>query len=430
MNATLNRKTPPTIHNATEFEYKLNPITHSSLDNKIPIYYLSAGSQDVLSIEWVFPAGTWYEQKPAVAQYMGGLLKNGTNSKTALQINELVEYYGASLKVSIGNDFAFVNLSCLTKHAKNLLPLIFELITDSIFPETEVEIFKQRSLQRLAVSLTKSDFVANRKIDELLFGYAHPYGHYNKQADIEAVQSADLKTFLYNNFTSNNCKIFVAGKFTDDLITEINTLFGKGTWNNSTAIPFKKIAVQPSAEKTHRITNDAKSVQGSIRLAMPFIEKSHPDFAASIVLNTIFGGYFGSRLMSNIREDKGYTYGIYSYVYNNAQQGAFAVNSECGKDVCEAAIKEVFHEMKRIKNEPISNDELLLVKNYLLGGILGDLDGSFQIIQRWKNLILFGFGEKRFYDNINIYKNITTEELQNIANKYYIEDNFYNVIVW
>jgi zinc protease len=427
---TLNRKTPPIIHNATEFNYILNSIEHSQLQNGIPLYYLSAGTPEVLSVEWVFMAGTWYETKAAVAQFTGGLLKNGTSTKTALQINELVEYYGASLKVMVGNDMTTVNLSCLSKHAHNLLPLIYELLTDSVFPETEVEIFKQRSLQRLQVSLQKSDFVANRKIDELLFGYAHPYGHYNNQADIEAVQSADLKAFLFDNFTSKNCKIFVSGKFPDSLITEIDQLFGKAHWNNAVRPPFKKAIVMPSTEKKHRITNDAKSVQGSIRMAIPFIEKSHPDFAKCIVLNTLFGGYFGSRLMGNIREDKGYTYGIYSYIYNNVNQGAFAISTECGKDVCEAAVAEVYKEMARIKTEPIAEEELLLVKNYLLGGLLGDLDGPFNIMQRWKNLILFGFQENRFYDNINIYKNITTKELQQLANTYFIEENFYDVVVW
>jgi predicted Zn-dependent peptidase len=148
-----------------------------------------------------------------------------------------------------------------------------------------------------------------------------------------------------------------------------------------------------------------------------------------IVLNTLFGGYFGSRLMSNIREEKGYTYGIHSYLYNHLHAGAIMISTEAGKDVAEATVQEVYHEMQLLRDEVVSEDELMLVKNYLLGSILGDLDGSFQIIQRWKNLILNGFTEERFYKNIQIYKHITAEELQVLARKYYQPERFYELIV-
>jgi predicted Zn-dependent peptidase len=148
-----------------------------------------------------------------------------------------------------------------------------------------------------------------------------------------------------------------------------------------------------------------------------------------IVVNTLFGGYFGSRLMANIREEKGYTYGIHSYMYNHKQYSAYLISTEAGKDVCEAAIQEIYHEMDVLKNEKVQADELDLVKNYLLGTILGDLDGAFQVIHRWKNLILNDFTEERFYKNIEIYKSITAEQIQALANKYYQEDSFYELVV-
>jgi predicted Zn-dependent peptidase len=148
-----------------------------------------------------------------------------------------------------------------------------------------------------------------------------------------------------------------------------------------------------------------------------------------IVLNTILGGYFGSRLMSNIREDKGYTYGIHSYMYNQVNQSAYLITTEAGKDVCEAAIKEIYYEMDVLKNELVDAEELELVKNYLLGTILGDLDGAFQIMQRWKSLILNGFTKERFNKNIDLYKHITPEQLQALANKYYQQENFYELVV-
>jgi zinc protease len=425
----IDRKTPPTIKNATEFDYKLQEINKVVCANEVPIYYLNAGSQEVISIEWVFDAGTWQENQIGIGQSVASLIKNGTPSKTALQINETIEFYGASLKTSAGADIAGIQLTCLSKHATKLLPLVYELITEAIYPQTEVDIFVQNSVQRLLVNLKKADFVANRKIDEYLFGYDHPYGRYSNQTDLEKINTNALKTFLNNNYTSKSCKIFVAGKYENSLIKEIENIFGKSTFGNPTNLVKNTFEIQPAIEKKYRITNDENGVQGSVRIASNFIDKRHADFAKMILVNTVYGGYFGSRLMSNIREDKGYTYGIYSYIYNNAFDTAFAITTEAGKDVCEATVQEVYNEMEEMKTEKVSEEELQLVKNYLLGGLLGNLDGPFQIIQRWKNLILFGFDQERFYTNVEIYKTITPQEIQDLSQKYLVKENFYELVV-
>ncbi len=148
-----------------------------------------------------------------------------------------------------------------------------------------------------------------------------------------------------------------------------------------------------------------------------------------VVLNTLFGGYFGSRLMSNIREDKGFTYGIYSSLTPYANGGAITVHTEVGRDVIEAATKEVYKEMELLCNEEADEDEILLVKNYLLGGLLGDLDGPFSILQRWRTLILNGFTEDDFNNNIRIYKSVTAAELQTLAQRYLRKEDYYEVVV-
>jgi zinc protease len=147
------------------------------------------------------------------------------------------------------------------------------------------------------------------------------------------------------------------------------------------------------------------------------------------VLNTLFGGYFGSRLMSNIREDKGYTYGIYSSLAPELNGGSITIHSETGTDVVEPAIKEIYKEMELLCNEAADEEELLLVKNYLLGGLLGDLDGPFSILQRWRSIILNGFDENYFNNNVHIYKTVTPAELQALAQKYYDPKDFYEVVV-
>jgi predicted Zn-dependent peptidase len=164
-------------------------------------------------------------------------------------------------------------------------------------------------------------------------------------------------------------------------------------------------------------------------MARHFPTRRHPDFMGVMVLNAVFGGFFGSRLMSNIREDKGYTYGIHSHVQNHIKDTAWVVSTEAGKDVVEPTIEEVYKEMQQLREELIEEDELLLVRNYLIGSILGDLDGPFHIIGRWKNIILNELDEQYFYDSIKVIKTISAEELRALAQKYLRPEDFYELVV-
>jgi len=424
----LDRKTPPLIHDAIEFDYILPPVNTLNLSNGLPLYWLNAGVQDVVEIDWVFPAGLWFEQKPAVAHAVAALLKNGTSQKTAHEINEAFEFYGANLKVNPGNDFSSVTLYTLTKHLPKLLPLVYELLTDAVFPEEEVTIYKQNAIQRLLINLRQCEFVANQRIDALLFGEAHPYGRYSKKEKIEALTREDLLSFYKNHFALANVRMFMAGKISAADVKAIDDVFGKAPVITE-AITQEAFSAPAPSENKHRVINDESGVQGAIRIGRLFPNRHHEDFAPMVVLNTLFGGYFGSRLMSNIREEKGFTYGIYSSLAPYINSGSFIIHTEVGRDVIEPALKEIYHEMRTLCDEPADEEELLLVKNYLLGNLLGDLDGPFQIIQRWRTLILNGLTIDHFNRNIDIYKSVTAKQLQELAQKYFQPDDYYEIVV-
>jgi zinc protease len=424
----LDRKIPPPIKDAIEFDLKLKPYTFFALDNGVPVYTVDAGTQEVFQLELVFYAGNSFEKQKAVAGATNFLLKNGTSTKTAFEINEAFEYYGAHCARACYNETAVINLSSLSKHLDKLLPVVKEMITDSIFLEEELATYKQNSKQRLSVSLKKSEFVAARLIDAYVYGEQHPYGTYTNPEDLDALNTAQLKEFFNQYYVNGSCVIFVSGKLPADLKEQLNNNFGGLSLKaNNEALP--AINPQPATEKKYRINNDAEGVQGAIRIARHFPNRHHPDFMKVMVLNTLFGGYFGSRLMSNIREDKGYTYGIHSYVQNHLQQTAWLISTEAGKDVSEATVEEVYKEMKLLREELVDEEELLLVRNYLIGTILGDLDGPFQIMGRWKNIILNKLDEKYFYDSVHIIKTITAEEIRELAKKYLNPEDFYELIV-
>ena len=426
MNDTLNRKEPPYIKDAVEFNLQLKPYEKFVLDNGVEVYAINGGAEDVLQIEWVFYAGNWFEERNLVAASTNFLLKNGTSGKNAFQLNEHFEYYGSHLNRHCYNETATVSLHSLSKHLEVLLPVIKELISDSVFPEEEISTYKQNMKQRLNVNLKKCDFVAHRLIDKYVYGEDHPYGRFTRFEDFDSITREELIKFYQQYYLNGKMIIFVAGKLPGNIFSLLNKNFGDLKNQHVTS---NDIAIQPADEKKYRVTNDPNGVQGAIRLGTPFPNRRHPDFLKAQVLNVLFGGFFGSRLMTNIREDKGYTYGIHSYVQNHIHQTAWIISTEAGRDVCEPAIVEVYREMELLRNESVDDEELLLVRNYMMGSLLADLDGPFQIINRWKNIILNGLDESYFYKSIDTIKTVSSTELQELANKYLLPENFYELVV-
>ena len=421
------RTIAPPIKDAIDYKITLKPCTKFLLSNGAPVYYINDGAEEVAMIDFVFDAGNSYENKNTVAAATNQLIKNGTKHKSAFQITEYFEYYGAYLNRKCGNETASITLHCLSKHLSKLLPVIRELITESIFPEMELDIFKQNSIQQLSVNLRKCDFVASRLIDQYLYGPRHPYGKVSSKEDIEALNREELASFFDNFYLKSKCRIFSAGKLPDDFEKLVEAQFGDLALNSELVTQTHER--QPAVQRKYFISNDEKGVQGAIRIGRRFPNRKHPDFKKSVVLNTLFGGYFGSRLMGNIREDKGYTYGIHSYLENHIQESSWVISTEAGKEVCEATIEEVYKEMKLLREEPVNEEEILLVKNYMMGLNLGHIDGPFEVIARWKNLILNDLDENYFYDSIRIIKEITPVELQALSNKYLQPEDFYELLV-
>ncbi len=429
----LDRSNPPVIHHAVEFNLTLPACNRFTLDNGVPVITVDAGVEEVLQLEWVFEAGNSFETANIVAAATNHLLKNGTDLRTAFDINEQTDYFGAYLNRSCNSETAVVTLHTMSKHLEKLLPVMTDIFTNSIFPQEELDIFVQNSRQRLSVNLRKCDFVASREIDVLLYGKDHPYGKYSSVEALEALTRDQLVAF-YNEFYKNGrMVIFVSGKLTPNVVELLNESFGhlplKPLLPRPVIVP--ETAVPLQQERIIRIENDPNGVQGAIRMARPAINRHHADFQKVQILNNIFGGYFGSRLMSNIREDKGYTYGIHSYLQSHLGPTAWLISTEAGRDVCEATITEVYYEMEQLRKEWVDEEELLLVRNYMIGSILGSLDTPFQISGRWKNYYINGIddGVNYFNNAIQTIKTVSAEELKALANKYLQPEYFYEMVV-
>jgi predicted Zn-dependent peptidase len=220
----------------------------------------------------------------------------------------------------------------------------------------------------------------------------------------------------------------VAGKVNSNQIALINRHFGSDAWGTPNGVVACHHQLEPAADKKIFIPKP-DAVQCAIRIGKATINKLHPDYQYLNVVNMILGGYFGSRLMSNIREEKGYTYGIGSGLVSYQKAGSFVIVSEVGKNVLPQALVEVYKEINKLRDDLVPNQELTLVKNYMMGGILRNFDGPFALLDSFRGLLEYNL-EYDYLDNmINVVKSITPEQVRDIAQKYLDVNSLYEVVV-
>lgn len=423
---TLNRAIAPSFKAIEKIE--MIQAQAQKLSNNIPVYTINAGTQDVIKIEFLFSAGMYEQDMPLQATTTSSLLEEGTSKMNANEIAEAVDYYGAFLETSVAQDNASVTLYTLNKHLASTLPIVEQVIKDAIFPEKEIETHLKNKKQKFLVNNQKVATIARKKFAEIIFGEKHPYGIDVKESDFDAINQQNLIDFYKKHYLSNNCKIIIAGKVIDSVFTLLEKHFGANDWSGN-FLDLKPTITPESSNNMEQIVLKKDAMQSAIRVGKIMFNKRHEDFQPLQVLNTIYGGYFGSRLMSNIREDKGYTYGIGSGLVSLKHSGYFFISTEVGVDVCANALKEIYFEMNKLREELVSEDELQLVKNYLLGTFLRSVDGPFAKADRFKSIVEYGLGYE-YYDNyVATIKNISASSIRDLANKYFDKDSMIELVV-
>ncbi len=420
----LNRSKSPPIQEISKLN--LPEPTQHRLKNNIPIYEINMGTQEVIKLEIIFQAGRPFEEKEMVARATSRLLKEGTQKYTSTEIAELVDFYGGTLSTPVNLDTSNIVLYCLRKHFDKLLPILAEIILNPTFPNEELERFIKNNQQRLQVELSKSDVVAYRTITEYIFGESHPYGYNSISETYDALTREDLIQHHQKNYTADNCQIYISGKIDQDALNLLDEYLG--------ILPIKgqkrKSELRPTSAKPKAIKIEhTEGVQSAIRIGRRAFNKKHPDYHGLLILNTILGGYFGSRLMDNIREDKGYTYNIFSALDCMHFDGYFYVGTEVGNEFVEPTLKEIYYEMERLRTELIGEEELKMVRNYLLGTILTNLDGAFNVADVIKNLYVEASSLDRFEGLIQTIKTISAEELRILAQRYLQKESFWELVV-
>jgi zinc protease len=400
---------------------------HTKLPNGCNIYCFNSGDAELVRIEWIFGNLRFDPAKPLLNVATNTMLSEGTKTRTAAQIADTIDFYGAFLQNEYGYDNSEVTLFSLNKHLGSTLPIIKDILTNANFPEKELETYIRNQQQKLQVSLQKNDVVARRGFNKALYGDTI-YGFAGVADDFKTLQREDMLAHYSEMYQPSNCTIIIAGKIEPETIDLLSKTFGE-EWSNP---PGKADTTQPTIEPSTKhfyFTEKPDALQSAIRMGMPLINRTHLDFPKVQVLNTVLGGYFGSRLMTNIREDKGYTYGIGSGMSSLKHAGALFIATEVGADVCKAAVTEIEKEINILKTELIPDEELALVKNYMLGSLLGSLENVFSHADKFKSLFVAGLGYEYYDRYTEIVKTITADDLLKLANQYLNFNGFYKVIV-
>jgi predicted Zn-dependent peptidase len=422
----LNRKQAPAF--ATIDRIDVLQTKHHKLSNGINVYTLSEGSQEITKLEFIFKAGMYYQPATLIASTTNGLLESGTRSYTADQLSESIDFFGSFLELETGQDFASVSLFSLNKYLEPCLKYIEEIVKYPTFPEDEFRIHIANKKQKHIINSQKVNVLARRRFSSLLFGANHPYGVDVADGDFDRINTNELKAFFSKYYHPGKCTIIASGKLPENLVEVLDGFFGN--WEAASAVGSENAspALSPSGEMKH-YTNRPDAIQSAIRVGRILFNKTHPDYFKFQVLNTVLGGYFGSRLMANIREDKGYTYGIGSGLTSLAHSGYFYISTEVGADVTNQTLGEIYKELKMLREDLIDASELETVRNYILGHFLRSVDGPFSLADKFKSIWEFGL-DYSFYDKyFTAVKNVTPQELRELANNYLQEKDLIECVV-
>jgi predicted Zn-dependent peptidase len=401
---------------------KAKPVT---LANGLLVYTVDGADEEVIRLEIVFTSGMRAEHKKLVATATNYLLNAGTANMTSAEIMEKLDFYGAFYQHDNQLDRCSVSLYTLKKYFEETLTIFAEFIQKPTFPEEELETYIKNSIQRFEINNAKNDFRARREFHKTLFG-EHPYGRKVEVDDFDELTREDIVAYHKEHYALHNAKFILSGNFNSYELNALQKAFYTFSSQEKSNIQYPKVnPVNPVIFFEER----AEALQSAIRIGKQFVLKTHPDYIQLSILTTVLGGYFGSRLMTNIREDKGYTYGIGAGIYPLLDTSFFYIATEVGVDVTQKALDEIYSEIHRLTEEYIPDEELQLVKNYLKGAYIGSIENIFSHADKFKSIDLYDLDYGYYERYFKIIDETTSERLLQLAKEYFQRNTLTEVVI-
>lgn len=421
----MDRTIQPEIQILKNFQI-LAPV-RTTLPNGIPLTVINTGEQDVVRMDILFAGGRWQQSQKLQALFANRMLREGTAKYAAATIAEKLDYYGSWLELSSASEYAYITVYSLNKYLAKTLEVVESMIKEPLFPEKELQTILDTNIQQYLVNISKVDFLANRSLLKSLYGKQHPCGKIVMEEDYHAITPDVLRDFYERHYHSGNCSIFLSGKVTEDTIRRVTDTFGAPFGQHQLQMP--KVSFPFAAVSEKRIfTEREDAMQSAVKMGCTTITREHPDYPKLRVLMTLFGGYFGSRLMSNIREEKGYTYGISAGIMFYPDSGVLVVSTETDNKYVEPLIQEVYHEIDRLHHELVPDEELTMVRNYMLGEMCRSYESPFSLSDAWIFIATSGLTDDYFSRSLHAVNEITPAEIQDLAQRYLCKETLKEVI--
>jgi zinc protease len=412
----LNRLQPPPTHPLTQIVLPTPTVSH--LPNGARLHLLANDAQPVLRLQVVLPAGKRQEPLPSLAQLAARMVTEGTATRSAREIADAVAFYGASLDCEAGPDRATLTLYCLARHLPSLLPLVAEVLAAPSFPEEELRQMQQRISQNMRVERQKTSYRASEELNRQLFGEDSAYGRPFEEVSFSQLTTAELRAFHAVAYTPAGAEVFLSGDVTAHA-TEVAAVLGRWQPTASPEVTPEVPAAAQEAAPASLVTVPVEgSIQASLRVGRRWPTLTEPHTPELLLLVKILGGYFGSRLMRNIREDKGFTYGIHASVVAREQAVALVIGTDVNGESAAATRHEIAYELTRLQTEPLGDDELETVKNYTLGKLLGETTTVFEQADRYRYVVLQGLRPDYYAELVRRTQAATAAELQELARTY------------
>jgi predicted Zn-dependent peptidase len=421
--STLERIQPPVF----PFDAKiLNQVKSVQLNNGIPVFLIEAGTEDVMRIEIVFRAGAAREYFPLLASSSNMMLTEGSENYSSEELNRILDYNGIFLNPSSEKDTAGIVVYFLSKQIDKVLELAAEILFRPVFPDKELALLMKKRLRWYQVNREKVQNLAMDQFFESVFGSYHPYGRQVAENDFGNITPSILKDFHSKYYTPENMAVIVSGRIHERTVDLLNTYFGE---LHSKKIYIEETESHIKGDRQKKVTVEKPgAVQAAIRIGSSTIVKTHPDYPGLKFLNTILGGYFGSRLMKNIREEKGLTYGIHSGISSFELSGFKVISTEVGTKNTRIAIDEIYKEIRLLQTEPVKPDELEVVRKYMSGELVRMFDGPFALAESFKAVWEFGLDYTYYQRLAETIKTITSDKIIRLAETYYNIDDLYEII--
>lgn len=416
-------KTQPQIQTPESIAVPVPEVT--TLPNGLKLYTLNCSDQDVIRFSFVFRAGTSVQSVPFSASSTANLLSEGSTNHSAQEIAEMLDYHGSYFDVSLDRDYAVINFVSLLKFFPQTLETAREIMLMPAFSDEEVAVYCQKRKQGLAIERSKPATRARELFTSALFGAGHPYGVSYDESLYDKLTREQIASFYRERYTAENCFVVCSGKVgaaERDMIAAVAAGLPQG--GTAAGAEFPAAVSVPFAFGAHK-----DAVQSAIRIGTVLFPRTHPDFVAMQVVSTVLGGYFGSRLVRNLREEHGYTYGAFSTMVNLEHAGYLAIATEVATEVTQDAIAQIFAEMERLRAEPVPEDELQMVRNIMTGEVMRVLDGPFGIADVTIENVSNGTGNDyndRWLDEV---RTITPARLLEVARLYLDPARFTTVVV-